>query len=151
WNFGPNGPGFDSRLLRGQQDTFGFDFTSSGSWVITASYDGTLRTWNLDVPIIAANPKTLRGHAAAPSCLLSDDGRWLAVQNVLWDLQSPNAPAHPRNFRRDETILAFSPNSRWMVTKSTNSGLQVWDVQQSEPQRELELSEYNGKRVCTQF
>jgi WD40 repeat protein len=104
-------------VLRGHRDWISAaSFSPDGRWLVTASWDGTARLWDvssllpgpartgntgLSTPDPAAGPFVLGGHQGPlGAATFSSDSHWLATASGdgtarLWDLTTPNPAAEP--------------------------------------------------------
>jgi WD40 repeat protein len=140
-------------VLDGHQDWISAaTFSPDGRWLVTASWDGTARLWDvssllpgpartgntgLSTPDPAAGPFVLGGHQGPlGAATFSSDSHWLVTASGdgtarLWDLTTPNPAAEPFVLRGHEGAIldiAFSPDGRWLVTTSQDSTARLWDI-----------------------
>ncbi|MCR9292997.1 MAG: protein kinase [bacterium] len=121
----------DTRLLRGHEERVNaLHISQDGRHLLTGSWDGSLRWWDLD----SENPGSetvLRGHRRAILDVeVSSDGRWLVTGGSdhsarLWDLTALDPAASSMVLQGPEdnvSRVTFSPDSRWLYTGSGHIG-----------------------------
>ncbi|WP_158842560.1 nSTAND1 domain-containing NTPase [Saccharothrix deserti] len=114
-------------------------FSPNGKILATASYDNTVRLWDLSDQ---GNPKPLgsplTGHAGwVSSAVFSPDGRTLATAGDdrtvrLWDVSDPErtrALGEPLDGGNGTIyLLAFTPDSKTLATANADHTARLWDV-----------------------
>jgi WD40 repeat protein len=128
-------------------------FSPDGHTLATASYDRTVRLWDVTDPT-RPKPlgKPLTGHTSwVSTAVFSPDGRTLASASDdgtvrLWDV---TAPARPRPLGapldgHDGTIylLAFSPDGRALAAATQNRVVRLWNT--ADPRRPAPLGKLTG-------
>jgi len=113
-----------------------------GHWLVTGSYDGAARLWDLRASDPAAAPVVLRGHEwGIVAVAISRDGHWLVTGGVdatarLWDLRASDPAAAPVVLRGHEDwveAVAISPDGHWLVTGSLDNTARLWDLTVPDP------------------
>ncbi|MGW7403099.1 nSTAND1 domain-containing NTPase [Streptomyces sp. NPDC054833] len=128
-------------------------FSPNGHVLATASYDRTVRLWDVTDPT-RPKPlgKPLTGHTSwVSTAVFSPDGHTLASASDdgtvrLWDVRDP---ARPRALGKPLTghggtiyLLAFSPDGRTLASADEDRTVRLWDVHA--PARPAALSTLTG-------
>ncbi|MET8765526.1 WD40 repeat domain-containing protein [Streptomyces sp. NPDC004658] len=128
-------------------------FSRDGATLATASFDRTVRLWNVTDPHHPAPlGAPLTGHTSwVSSAVFSPDGRTLASAGDdgtvrLWDVTDP---AHARPLGKPLTghqgtiyLVAFSPDGRTLATAGEDRTVRLWDV--TDPRRPGTLATLRG-------
>jgi hypothetical protein len=129
--------------------------SSDSHWLVTGCdyRDTTARLWDLTAPDPTATPIVLRGHDEPISAVaISPDNHWLVTGSEdttarLWDLSAllktgltaSDPAASPIVLRGHEDpvwAMAFSSDSRWLVTGCEDDTARLWDLTAPDPAAE---------------
>src|SRR6185503_11419600 len=105
--------------------------TPDGRHVVSASYDHTLKVWDLASGRALA---TLEGHTSSvTACAVTPDGRHVVSASddhtlKVWDLASGRALATLEGHTYPVTACAVTPDGRHVVSASYDQTLKVWDL-----------------------
>jgi hypothetical protein len=120
------------RTLQGHtNDVTGCAYSPDGRWIVSASYDQTLKVWDASS---GTAHLTLQGYTDwLRGCTYSPDGRWIVSASSdqtlkVWDASSGTAHLTLRGHAGSVTGCAYSPDGRWIVSASRDHTLKVWDV-----------------------
>lgn len=122
-------------------------FSPDNRWLAAASEDTITRLWDLTAADPSAGYKLLKGHKySVERVAFSPDSRFVATASrdnfaLLWKLEGQGSSDQPTVLQgSDEVIaMAFSPNSRWLVTGSC-----LWDLQAPAINKPLVLKQHKG-------
>jgi WD40 repeat protein len=117
-------------------------FSADGRYAAAMGADGVARIWGLENLQPTAQPQTFRVDDDFSTHILSPDNRWLLTRaknhpSLLWDMNDERAWAHPVTLTdgvdssygpSDIGRLPFSPDGRWLITRSQSGDAQVWDL-----------------------
>ena len=136
----PGGPLI--RTLEGHSDSVtGVAITPDGRRAVSASYDNTLRVWDLES---GQSLRTLEGHSGSVTGVaITPDGRRAVSashDNALrvWDLESGQSLRTLEGHTSSVSGVAITPDGRRAVSASWDYTLRVWDLESGQSLRTLE-------------
>ena len=110
----------------------GVAITPDGRRAVSASYDNTLRVWDLES---GQSVRTLEGHSSSVNGVaITPDGRravsasWDNTLRV-WDLESGQSVRTLEGHSRWVNGVAVTPDGRRAVSASYDNTLRVWDLE----------------------
>ena len=115
--------------------------TSDGRRAISASYDRTLKIWDLES---GEAIRTLEGHADWVNAVaLTPDGRRVVSASAdktlkIWDLESGQAIRTLEGHASWVNAVALTPDGRQAVSASNDRTLKIWDLESGKSIRTLE-------------
>ncbi|MGA2254897.1 MAG: WD40 repeat domain-containing protein [Thermoguttaceae bacterium] len=128
----------------------GVQFSSDGKKIVTASDDGTIRTWDAAT---SRQEKVLRHGSWVRGMALSPDGKWIVSNSLddtvrLWDMitgkEVYRLPGHGR--LGGKRPVTFTPDSRRFCTWGDQDAfLRVWDVATGKAIREFAIRPSDAK------
>jgi WD40 repeat protein len=112
-----------------------------GTWIVSASGDGTLKVWDAHTGEVRL---TLEGHTEQVSgCAVSPDGTWIvsaSLDHVLkvWDARTGEVRLTLQGHTKWVTGCAVSPDGTWIVSASGDGTLKMWDAHTGEVRHTLQ-------------
>ena len=103
---------------------------SDGSWLATASTDGTARVWD---PATGRERAVLKDHAGwVRAMVVAPDGSWLATADDdgkirLWDPATGRQRTMLRGHIGAVREMVVAPDGSWLASASTDGTVRVWD------------------------
>ena len=128
--------GAESATLRGHSDALKTAaFSRDGSFIVTASRDGTARIWHAGT---GASVQVLRGHDKAVSdARFNHDGTRVVTASEdgtarIWNARTGTEIAILRGHRDVVLSAAFSPDGARVATASQDYSARTWDIATAE-------------------
>ena len=112
----------------------GLDFSPDGRWLATASYDKTVRVWNI---ASKSPPHILRGHEQGVNAVaISPEGKLLASGSwdhnvIIWDYTSGKKLNTFKRHRSGVATLAFTPDGNTLLSGDYKGIINVWDIKKN--------------------
>jgi len=105
-----------------------------GRRIVTCSYDGSLRLWNLESGIQTGNDWRDDGQEGVWSIVLSPNGKTVASGSWdgtvrLWDVETKKAVARWTGHTAAVESLCWSVDCERVVSGSNDGTIRVWDVE----------------------
>jgi WD40 repeat protein/energy-coupling factor transporter ATP-binding protein EcfA2 len=118
--------------LRHQKPVLSAVFSPDSRRVVTASYDGTARVWDVETGGAVGVP--LQHHGPVPSAAFNHDGNRVVTASYdgtaqVWDVETGRAVGAPLQHHGYVLSAQFSPDGRRIVTASYDGKARVWDVE----------------------
>jgi WD40 repeat protein/serine/threonine protein kinase len=141
WHAGTEGPGSGW--------VTGVAFAPDGKTVFSSSFEGSVRQWDVQT---GQEVKRFGGKGRYRCLAISPDGRWLASGTssppgeprgiFVWDVASGKEiqrfEGHATPGKIGETILAFSPDGKRILSAGYDPTARVWDIAGGKEVRRLE-------------
>ena len=102
-----------------------------GSWIATASGDGTARVWDAATGHERA---VLKGHTGGVNAVaVAPDGSWIATAGYdgtarVWDAATGHERAVLKGHTGSVRAVAVAPDGSWIATASDDGTARVWDA-----------------------
>jgi WD40 repeat protein len=110
-------------------------FGPDGKRLLTGSWDGRARLWDAVPPARAV--KELPADGPVQAAAFSPDGKTVAASGgtsaKVWSVESGNLVCQPLRHRHVVWALAFTPDSKAVLTGSQDSVAQLWDTTTGKP------------------
>jgi hypothetical protein len=114
-----------------------------GTWVVSASADGTVKIWDAATGTERA---TLTGHTGGVrACAVSPDGTWVVSASddgtlKIWDAATGTERATLTGHTCPVEACAVSPDGTWVVSASDDGTVKIWDAATGTERTRLFLS-----------
>ena len=102
-----------------------------GTWLATASDDGSVRIWD---PATGQQRATLTGHTGEVSAVaIAPDGTWLATASDdgtvrIWDPATGRRRATLTGHTSYVRAVAVAPDGTWLATAGNDGTVRIWDL-----------------------
>ena len=124
------------RTLEGHSySVTGVAVSADGRRAVSASWDGTLKVWDLEG---GRELHTLEGHSGEVNGVaVSANGRWVVSASpnttlTVWDMENSEPQREHctlKGHTGEVNGVAVSANGRWVVSASSDTTLKVWDLE----------------------
>jgi WD40 repeat protein len=116
------------------------EFSTDSRWLAAGDQNGSIRIFDVSSQ---KEIRRLQPHGEAVTVLVaSPDGRWLATGSAeeikLWNTRTWQEAHSWVGHTADRETLAFSADSRWLVSPSEDNLINVWNVESGQQRRSFE-------------
>jgi WD40 repeat protein len=143
WDLSSKNPAANPAVLRGHESSIEVVAMSSDNrWVVTGSRDKTARLWDLTRLTGNCLFLHLKDEGMIPAMAVSPENHWIVTASNsndiarLWNLRAKDPTADPMILCGHQGVIdavAFSSNSRWLITTSTDKTARLWDLSAKDP------------------
>jgi hypothetical protein len=137
----PNLLDLHNQLLHYTDSVNALAVTPDGRFVVSGSFDNTLRVWNLATGKIKT---TLQGHMSYVFAVaITPDSRHVVSGSSdktlrVWDLVTGETKTTLQGHTDSVHAVAVTPDSRYVVSGSSDKTLRVWDLKTGETKTTLQ-------------
>ncbi len=109
----------------------GFDFTADNQNMVTCSWDGHVKVWNLLTGMLVGKMDQHQGDVYAVKC--DPRGRFVASggadnQIILWDPQSNKVVSKLIGHSTSVTSIDITSDGKYLISMSVDGVMKVWDL-----------------------
>lgn len=144
---------YKSAIFKGHEGgVMSFKVNPSGNSGVTASFDGTVRIWDLETASQIREP--LKGHTdSVLYATYSHDGKLIASCSkdcaiILWDAETGIQIGAPLKRASDAVkCLAFTHDDKQLIAASLDEKLRIWDVKSHQLVHEIPVHNSNDMAI----
>jgi WD40 repeat protein len=108
-------------------------FMPDGTRLVTGSFDGSLRIWDLNTKSLVETIVAGEGNVGIDSVAVSPDGTRIATgmtdgSAAVWELASQDRVLSLSGHSGRVWAVAFSPDGELLATGSGDTSIRIWDV-----------------------